>query len=74
MSTTEMDERPVWKCINCGQEFRATPYDIGSGPEVSCPNCEWCFGAEGQPLQPLDHDLMSRLEQAAKTHRGRHRR
>lgn len=29
------------------------PYDIGSGPEISCPACEWCWGADGQPLKPV---------------------
>lgn len=30
------------------------PYDIGSGPEMSCSRCEWCWGADGQPLNPKD--------------------
>lgn len=30
------------------------PYDVGSGPEMACPSCEWCWGADGQPLNPLD--------------------
>ena len=33
------------------------PYDIGSGPEMSCPTCEWCWGADGQDLKPLDVTL-----------------
>jgi hypothetical protein len=44
---------PAWTCIACGHRFRMEPYDIGSGPEVSCPSCEWCWGAEGQDLKPL---------------------
>lgn len=52
MSARE-DEAPQWLCINCGSTFRQEPYDVGSGPEVACPHCEWCFGAEGQPLKPL---------------------
>lgn len=44
---------PAFTCPQCGQRFRMQPYDIGSGPEVSCPSCEWCWGAEGQDLKPL---------------------
>lgn len=44
---------PGHDCPNCGERFRARPYDIGSGPEVACPRCECCFGAQGQSLQPL---------------------
>lgn len=29
------------------------PYDIGSGPELNCPHCEWCWGLYGQPLKPI---------------------
>lgn len=43
----------TWECPNCRSKFRMTPYDIGSGPEVACPTCEWCWGAEGQDLKPL---------------------
>lgn len=49
-----MSQDPRWTCIGCGGTFRQRPYDIGSGPEVSCPHCETCFGAEGQSLMPLD--------------------
>lgn len=42
------------KCPSCGNEVTMVPYDIGSGPEMSCPSCEWCWGADGQPLKPLD--------------------
>lgn len=41
------------KCPSCGQVAERTTYDIGSGPELSCASCEWCWGAEGQPLTPL---------------------
>lgn len=49
-------------CPNCGKQVTMRPYDIGSGPEMSCPDCEWCWGADGQPLKPLDivairHDI-----------------
>ena len=44
---------PAWTCPQCEHRFRANTYDIGSGPEVSCPHCEWCWGAEGQDLKPL---------------------
>jgi hypothetical protein len=40
-------------CPNCGDVATRTVYDIGSGPEVSCASCEWCWGANGQPLKPL---------------------
>jgi hypothetical protein len=37
-------------CPSCGEVCTADPYDIGDGPEFSCRNCEWCWGALGQPL------------------------
>lgn len=59
------------KCPNCSGKFAAEPYDIGSGPEVCCPNCDTCFGANGQPLNGLDpvrsftsrQELVSLLEE-----------
>lgn len=45
-------------CPNCGQSVTMEPYDIGSGPEMSCSNCEWCWGADGQPLERLDVDAI----------------
>jgi len=42
----------VGTCPNCGRRNDGQPYDIGSGPELSCPSCEWCWSAEGQDLQP----------------------
>lgn len=42
-------------CPCCGAEVTMKPYDIGSGPEMSCPSCERCWGANGQDLKPLDH-------------------
>ena len=44
---------PRWTCPQCNNSFHAETYDIGSGPEVSCPSCEWCWGAQGQDLKPL---------------------
>ena len=41
-------------CPTCGGIAEREVYDIGSGPELSCATCEWCWGAEGQDLQPLD--------------------
>ena len=41
-------------CPTCGTVAERETYDIGSGPELSCASCEWCWGAEGQDLQPLD--------------------
>lgn len=40
----------VTKCPNCGTEAINAPYDIGDGPELNCHACDWCWGAEGQPL------------------------
>jgi len=40
-------------CPTCGTVAARTTYDIGSGPELSCAECEWCWGAEGQPLKAL---------------------
>jgi len=41
-------------CPNCGKRAEGEPYDIGSGPELSCSSCETCWGAEGQNLNPMD--------------------
>jgi hypothetical protein len=40
-------------CPTCGLVAERETYDIGSGPELSCVNCEWCWGAEGQDLKPV---------------------
>jgi hypothetical protein len=37
-------------CPSCGLVATRETYDIGDGPELSCANCEWCWGADGQPL------------------------
>lgn len=47
-------------CPCCGRAVTMEPYDIGSGPEMSCAGCEWCWGADGQPLQPLDAQAILR--------------
>lgn len=49
-----MTEKITQRCPNCDAEVTMRPYDIGSGPEMSCPNCEWCWGANGQALDPND--------------------
>jgi hypothetical protein len=41
-------------CPSCGIVADRDTYDIGSGPELSCASCEWCWGAEGQDLKPLE--------------------
>lgn len=41
-------------CPSCGEYAEREVYDIGSGPELSCVFCEWCWGAEGQDLKPYD--------------------
>lgn len=40
-------------CPACELVAERRVYDIGSGPELSCVNCEWCWGADGQSLKPL---------------------
>lgn len=40
-------------CPTCGAVQSRRAYDVGSGPELSCANCEWCWGANGQSLKPL---------------------
>lgn len=42
------------ECPTCGLVDERTAYDIGSGPELSCANCEWCWGARGQDLKQMD--------------------
>lgn len=44
------------KCPSCGHLVTSEPYDIGDGPELTCPDCEWCWGAVGQDLtmEPID--------------------
>jgi len=49
------------KCPSCGTVAERTTYDVGSGPELSCASCEWCWGANGQDLQPLDLGMMQQL-------------
>ena len=40
-------------CPECGTVATRDVYDIGSGPELSCANCEQCWGVDGQVLRPL---------------------
>ena len=40
-------------CPTCGTVAERETYDIGSGPELACSNCEWCWGADGQDLKPI---------------------
>lgn len=44
------------ECPSCGLVAVRETYDIGngSGPELSCSSCEWCWGASGQDLVPID--------------------
>ena len=52
-------------CPNCGVETTRETYDIGSGPELSCANCEWCWGAEGQDLKPVNLvDVQEHIDEA----------
>lgn len=60
------DPTPLPRICACGWKGTPELYDIGSGPEWSCPACEWCHGALGQPLRPFVlHELASpaRLEE-----------
>lgn len=45
-------------CPQCGTVAKRETYDIGDGPELSCANCEWCWGAEGQLLRPYTYARM----------------
>jgi hypothetical protein len=40
-------------CPDCGERAKRQTYDIGSGAELACASCEWCWGANGQDLQPI---------------------
>lgn len=44
------------ECPTCGLVATRETYDIGngSGPELSCSSCEWCWGADNQPLVPIN--------------------
>jgi hypothetical protein len=53
-----MSRDPLVVCPFCKGKSHARPYDIGSGPELSCPHCEMCWGANGQDLLPLDHEAV----------------
>lgn len=43
------------KCPTCGDKASREVYDIGSGPELCCAVCDWCWGANGQPLRPVTY-------------------
>jgi hypothetical protein len=50
-----MSSEPITSaCPCCGRVAARMPYDIGSGLELSCVGCGWCWGVFGQPLRPLD--------------------
>jgi len=52
-------------CPSCGDTAQRETFDIGSGPELSCYTCEWCWGAEGQDLEPLrPRDVRQLLQEA----------
>lgn len=40
------------RCPNCGIVNDRPTYDIGSGPELCCLHCDWCWGYGGQELKP----------------------
>jgi hypothetical protein len=56
--TVQVGDAVISKCPTCDAEAEREAYDIGSGPELSCANCEWCWGANGQPLQPPDPSFL----------------
>lgn len=53
MSEVQAQQNVKSACPSCGQVSERTAYDIGDGPELSCASCEWCWGANGQPLKPI---------------------
>ena len=53
LPTGPLPGKRTLRCPSCGTIVTARPYDIGSGPEMACPVCEWCWGADGQDLLPL---------------------
>ena len=57
-------EEPGWitsACPSCGTVAEREPYDMGSGQELSCADCEWCWGADGQRLKPLPFAAPDRI-------------
>lgn len=83
MTTTQPTEQVSQTCPSCGNQVTMVPYDIGSGPEMACPNCEWCWGADGQSLKALPVPVrpghastlhLGGFSVRLKTKRGRHRR
>jgi hypothetical protein len=59
-------------CPNCGALDTRQTYDIGSGPELSCAKCEWCWGAEGQDLNPVYSGSPAATRTAIQAHRDGH--
>lgn len=55
MPKLEVGQDVTGPCPSCGDVAKRRIYDVGSGPELSCASCEWCWGAEGQPLQPIGY-------------------
>jgi len=58
---TDAGQEVTGPCPNCQRESTLEVYDIGSGPELSCPHCEWCWGANGQELKPIRYDDIRHL-------------
>lgn len=56
--STEDDLGVTSACPQCGDVATRTPYDIGSGRELACGSCEWCWGADGQRLLALPIPVM----------------
>lgn len=51
----------VMPCPSCGDYAGRTAYDIGSGLELCCAVCDWCWGVMGQPLNPADTHIPDAL-------------
>lgn len=59
---TRMSRKIESACPSCGAVAERETYDIGSGDELSCASCEWCWGADGQHLKPLPvRDILAEL-------------
>jgi len=51
-----IEETVTSSCPTCSAVRARTTYEVGSGPELSCLSCDWCWGANGQLLTPLEAD------------------
>lgn len=61
----EVGETVFATCPQCKKGAQRTAYDVGSGPELCCADCDWCWGANGQDLQPLTLGDVTRIDRSA---------